>query len=316
MIDTGKFILVFMHFLKVKLRTYMAKMRDENWDDLRVVLSVARTRSFAGAARQLGVNESTVARRIAQAEGRLRARLFERSLGKLEPTEAGNEVIRRAERIELEVQAADVAISGANERAAGTVRVTSVPIVVNRILAPALMNLLAEHPQLRIELIADSRDLSLTKREADIALRLARPQNEARAITRKVGRLAYAVYGPARHAGEALPWITYEDSMSDLPQSRWIAEAIARDRSSEPPLLVNDAETLLQCVAAGIGKSLLPVTVGEREPGIVRIAESPNALSRELWLMVHPDLRNLIRVRVVMDWIMTTIDRLPIPDQQ
>ena len=290
-------------------------MQGENWDDLRIVLSVARAASFAGAARRLGVNESTVARRIIQAEERLRARLFERSHGKLEPTEAGAEIVRRAERIEMEVQAAEGAISGADERAAGTVRVTAVPIVVNRILAPALTCLLAEHPHLRIELIADPRDLSLTKREADIALRLARPQNEVRAIARRIGRLAYAVYGPAHHAGKSLPWVTYEDRMNDLPQSRWIAETVARDRVADPRVLVNDAETLLQCVTAGLGKSLLPVAIGEQAPGLVRIGECPKAQSRELWLMVHPDLRDLIRVRVVMDWIMATVERLPSPLQ-
>jgi DNA-binding transcriptional LysR family regulator len=267
-----------------------------------------------GAARRLGLNESTVARRITQAEKRLRARLFERSLGKLEPTEAGAEIIRRAERIEMEVQAAEGAIAGTDERAAGTVRVTTVPIVANRILAPALTHLLAEHPHLRIELIGDSRDLSLTKREADIALRLARPQKEVRAIARRIGRLAYAVYGPARHASKSLPWVTYEDRMNDLPQSQWIAETIAHDRAADPQVLVNDAEVLLQCVTAGLGKSVLPVAIGEQMPGLVRIGECPQALSRELWLMVHPDLRDLIRVRVVMDWIMATIGRLPLPD--
>lgn len=288
-------------------------MPGENWDDLRIVLSVARARSFAGAARQLGVNESTISRRIVQAEPRLRARLLERSLGKLEPTEAGAKLIRRAEKIELEVQAAQGAISGADERAAGTVRVTSVPIVVNRVLAPALADILDEHPGLRIELIAEPRDLSLTKREADIALRLARPQKEIRAIARRIGRLAYAVYGPALHVGNQLPWITYEDQMNDLPQSRWIAETIAPNCASEPRVLVSDAETLLRCVAAGLEKSLLPVAVGEREPDLVQIGESPQSLSRELWLMVHPDLRDLTRIRVVMDWIVATVERLSLP---
>lgn len=291
-------------------------MRDDNWDDFRIILNVARTRSFAGAARRLGVNESTVARRIAQAERRLRSRLFERNLGKLEPTEAGAEIARRAEMIEMELQGAEDKISGVDERAAGTVRITSVPIVVNRILTPALSYLLAEHPLLRIELIADPRDLSLTKREADIALRLARPQSEVRAVARRIGTLGYAVYGSRQYASGALPWITYEDSMSDLPQNRWIAEVIDRECNTEPLLLVNDAETLLHCVIAGLGKSLLPVAVGDREPGIVRIGEYPNTLSRELWLMVHPDLRGLIRVRVVMEWIKATIERLPTLAQQ
>lgn len=157
MTGAGNSILAFLRLYQAKLQKWMAKVQGENWDDLRIVLSVARARSFAAAARRLGVNESTVARRIIQAEERLRARLFERSLGKLEPTEAGAEIVRRAERIEMEVQAAEGAISGTDERAAGAVRVTSVPIVVNRILAPALTYLLAEHPHLRIELIAGLR---------------------------------------------------------------------------------------------------------------------------------------------------------------
>ncbi len=296
------------------LRFYLAKMQDDDWDTFRIALSVARTRSFAAAARHLGVNESTVARRLARAERRLEARLFERTGGKLEPTRAGAELVRRAERIELEVQAAQGAISGTDARAAGTVRITSVPIVTNRILAPALPSLLAAHPLLRIELIAEPRNLSLTKREADIAVRLARPQREVRTVARRIGRLDFAVYGPAEHVDKTLPWVTYDETMNDLPQSRWIAETIARDSAPEPHVLVNDAETLLQCVAAGLGKSLLPVAVGDRQPGLARIGELPNALSREIWLLVHPDLRDLTRIRIVMDWIITVAANLPSSD--
>ncbi len=285
-------------------------MRDQNWDDLRFVLGAARTGSYAGAARRLGVNESTVTRRIAQAERRLRARLFERNLGRLTPTEAGAELIRRVERIELEVQGAEGILSGADERAAGSVRVTSVPLLVNRVLVPALPPVLAPHPHLGIELIADPRDLSLTKREADIALRLARPQREVRAVARRIGTLDYAVYGPLERRGEPLPWISYADTMSDLPQSRWIAERIARDEVAAPQLLANDAETILQCVKAGAGKSLLPVAIGEREPALVRLENCPPALSRELWLMVHPEMRDLIRIRVVMAWLTATVKQV------
>lgn len=284
-------------------------MRDRNWDDLRFVLAAARTESFSLAARQLDVNESTVARRIAQAERRLRVRLFERTPGRLQPTEVGAELIRRAESVEREIQAAESALIGADERAAGTVRVTSVPLIVNRVLAPALPRLLAEHPQLRIELVADPQNLSLTKREADISLRLARPHKEVRAIARRIGLLAYASYGPSGGQSETLPWITYDDRMADLPQARWIDELIARDRAMPPQLVANDAETILQCVKAGIGKSLLPVAIGEREPGLVRLGDCPRSLSRELWLMVHPDLRDLTRTCVTMEWLTAAVNR-------
>lgn len=285
-------------------------MQDMNWDDLRFVLAVARTGSLAGAGRRLGVNESTVARRIAKAETRLRARLFERTPGGLEPAEAGAAIIRAAERVELEVQAAEKAATGMDDLAAGPVRVTSVPVIVNHVLAPALPELLDRHPLLRVELNADARALSLTRREADIALRLARPHGESRAIARRVGRLDYAVYGSSSEGAEASPWITYDDSMADLPQARWIAARLSAGGGAAAPVAVGDAETILHCVKAGLGKSLLPVAIGEGQAGLVRLEEGPAFPSREIWLLIHPDLRDLVRIRVVVDWLARVAGRL------
>ncbi len=284
-------------------------MQGLNWNDLRFVLAVARCQSLAGAARRLGVNETTVGRRVAEAEQRLGARLFERSLGLFQPTEAGRAVVAGAERVELEVQAVEATTSGADRLAAGAVRLTSVPIVVNRVLVPALPQLLRDHPQLRVELIAEPRDLSLTKREADIALRLARPRKDVRAVARRIGRLDYGVYGPARKTTGPLPWITYEDDMANLPQWRYMAERPVRGGETPPPVTVNDAEAILQSVKAGLGKSLLPVAIADREPGLVRLSGDPSPLSRELWLMVHPELRNLTRIRVVVDWLVSAVDQ-------
>ena len=171
---------------------------------------------------------------------------------------------------------------------------------------PALPPLLERHPRLRVELIAEPRDLSLTRREADIALRLARPRKEQRALARRIGRLDYAAYAPAEGEIEGLPWITYEDRMADLPQWRWITERSAAE-GTLAALAVNDAEALLQAVRAGLGKSLLPLAIAEREPGLRRLGATQPALSRELWLMVHPELRDLVRIRVVMDWLESVV---------
>ena len=281
----------------------MAKLRDLNWNDLRFLLAIERGNSLAGAARRLGVNESTVGRRLAEAEQRLGARLFERSLGAFSPTEAGRTVLSGAERVEREVQAVEAAVSGSDRLAAGLVRVTSVPLVVNRLLMPALPPLLRAHPQLRVELIAEPRDLSLTRREADIALRLARPARELRVFARRIGRLDYGIYAPARKTRRDLPWITYEDAMAALPQWRWISDQAGDADAAPHPVTVNDAEAILQGIKAGLGKSLLPLAIAEREPGLRRLDPGPPALSRELWLMVHPELRSLTRVRVVMEWL-------------
>jgi DNA-binding transcriptional LysR family regulator len=278
-------------------------MQGTDWDDMRFVLALGRTQSYAGAARQLRVNESTVARRVAQFEARLAARLFERSDGLLQPTDAGVETISRAERIELEFQAAESRLSGFNNRAAGTVRVTAACLFTNHILVPALPRILNANPHLRIELVADGRDLSLTNREADVAVRLARPQTESRSIVKRVGRLSYGVYAASVQPAQLLPWIAYDERLSDLPQAGWIADEIARDNADKPQLLINDAETLLRCVKLGLGKSMLPQAVGDTEPGLVRVERDAPPMTREVWLMVHPELRDLTRIRVVTDWL-------------
>jgi DNA-binding transcriptional LysR family regulator len=287
-----------------------------NWDDLRYLLAVAQGSTLSAAAQRLRVDETTVARRLAAAEAALGARLFERVDRTMRPTRAGEVAIAHAERVEREMHGLHGRIAGADAAVAGTVRLTSVPIVVNRLLAPALPDLVAAHPLLRLELIAEPRNLSLTKREADIALRLARPQGGGTAVARRIGRLDYAVYGPSpkglRPTGGprdgdagALPWITYEAGLDELPQAKWIAAA-ARGAAA-PVLMAGDAETILAAVRAGVGKSLLPCAVAEREPGLRRLGDAAPVLSREMWLLVHADLRRLARIGAVVEWIEQTV---------
>ena len=196
-------------------------------------------------------------------------------------------------------------------------RLTSVPILINRVLVPSVPALVKRHPALRLELIAEPRDLSLSKREADIALRLARPRTSAgrTLLVRKIGDLPYAVYASAsypRNGKAKLPWITYEDAMADLPQARWMAAAMARDGALSAPIMVNDAEAILQAVQAGLGRSLLPRAVGDRASGMRRLDTTSRStvFSRELWLLVHPDLRPLARIAAVIDWLENVVRKL------
>jgi DNA-binding transcriptional LysR family regulator len=288
-------------------------MSKENWDDLRIVLAARRAGSFSDAARILCVNESTVVRRLAQAEERLKARLFDRAQGRLFPTEAGCEMVRRAERVEAEILEAWQVVGGTDSVVAGTVRLTSVPLLINRVLIPALPGLVQQYPHLELELIAEPRVLSLIKREADIALRLSRPRDEVRAVARKVGELNYAVYAPACVPADDLPWVSYEDQMSDLPQAEWIARQCPAGQPSMASVRANDAEGLLACLQAGLGKTLLPVAIGEHIPGLVRLDGQHSELKRELWILVHPDLRRLDRVRAVIDWTVAVCAALAAP---
>lgn len=276
-------------------------MQGADWNDLRVVLALARSRTLAAAAKTLNVNDATVSRRLARIEARLDARLFERGGdGRLQPTAAGATVAAHAETMAREAEAIAAAVSGADLVSSGVVRLTAAPVLASRLLAPALPALIDAHPQLEIELIAEPRNLSLTRREADMALRLARPRDGGQAIiASRIGRLDYAVYETAG-AAPGGPWISYEDGFAGLPQARWIAA-----RAGEPTaaLRVNDAETLIEAVAAGLGRSLLPRVIADRDPRLRRLDAFAEPVSRELWLMIHRPLTPLARIRAVAGWL-------------
>jgi DNA-binding transcriptional LysR family regulator len=286
-------------------------MKNLDWNDLRYVLYLSRTGRIASTARMLRVNETTVARRIAHVEQLLGVRLFERNAGVLAPTDSGQLVISRAERIELDVDAVKDSVTNADSVAVGKVRVTAVPLVLNHILIPALPALLQSHPRLQIELAADPRNLSVTNREADVALRMTRPGNDFRAIARRVGIFEYAVYAVSV-ARRTLPWITYDATWSDLPHVRWMAKAMESDPESGISITVNDSELALNAVRAGLGRSLLPCRIADRVPELSRLSGAKAVLSREMWLIVHPDLKHLARVRAVMAWIERLMSERPV----
>lgn len=276
-------------------------MQDLDWNDLRYVLSLSRTGRIAVTARKLGVDETTVARRLKCLEAQLGVRLFERHAGVLRPTDSGQIVISKAERIELDVGAVKDGVSNADSVAAGKVRLTAVPLVMNHILIPALPSLLRLHPRLQIELVADPRNLSVANREADIAVRMARPDKEYRAIAHRIGRIDYAVYGTSA-TRRPLPWVTHGADLSNLPQVRWMAKAMEADLQAKISVVVNDSELALNAVRAGLGRSLLPCRVGDAVPGLCRLSNAKPVLSRDMWVIVHPDLKHLARVRAVIAW--------------
>jgi DNA-binding transcriptional LysR family regulator len=276
-------------------------MQAMDWNDLRYVLAVSRAGTLAASARRLSVNETTVARRLDAVQRALGARLFDRVDGALRPTKAGERAIAHAARIEQDVASLEQAIGDADDDVSGVIRLTGVPLLINRLIVPALSQLGARHSLLRLDLIADSRNANLTRREADVALRLARPETGRSIVTRRLGQLDYAVYGRREHAAAELPWIPYEEGQAHLPQARWI-ETAARGQTMAA-LAVNDADTLLQAVLGGLGKSLLPSFVADTEPQLRRLSGARPVLSREVWLLTHSELRHQRRVAAVVEWL-------------
>jgi DNA-binding transcriptional LysR family regulator len=285
-------------------------MQTLNWNDLRYILALSRAKTLAAVARLLGVDDTTVARRLTAMQEAIGARLYQRlGDGTLRLTASGQRAALHAERMEREVHAFDSAVSGTNDAISGTVRLTSVPIIVNHLLVPAANTLLQRHPQLILEFVGDARDLSLTRREADLALRLARPKTGGTKVAaRRIGTLEYAAYASAScSAREAtmLPWVSYDEALAHLPQARWIAAAAVRNNEKIAALRVDDAAPLLEAVAVGLGRTLLPCFVADRDQRLRRLGPKRRAplLARELWLLVHSELRRLARIEAVIEWI-------------
>jgi DNA-binding transcriptional LysR family regulator len=280
------------------------------WDDFQVFLAAVRTGSHARAARALGVDPTTVGRRLAALETRLGTRLFDRHPHNLVPTIAATAIIPRAERIEAEILAVEREASGADARPEGAVRITAGDGVVNAILVPALIALRDKHPGLTFDLRADTRSLDLSRREADIALRLTRPKQPA-LVARKLGTLAFGVYAARRYldrhttprslADTAVhAWIGFEAELDELPQVRWLRRAVPNLRWA---LRANTTTTHYEACCAGHGLALLPTFVAARSPDLVQIAPRTMAPTRELWGVTHVDLRRNARVALILDWL-------------
>jgi DNA-binding transcriptional LysR family regulator len=292
------------------LPPYPAGMQDHDWNDLKYVLALHRSCTLAGAGRVLGVNETTVARRLKAIERSLQTRLFVRNkTGSYQATEVGLAILEKTQRIERENASIGDVVGRFQNMLFGVVRITSVPMVVNRVLVPCLSAFRKVNPGVTIELVPESRNLSLSKREADLAVRLARPPaGGLRTMARKIGDLAFAVYCPVFVSDEdsnSLEWIGYDDAHSHLPQARWLAEA---DRGTEPALpclRVCDAETAMEAVAAGLGRTILPRKVADTDLRLRRVssAKTTDLPAREVWLLSHVDQSAHSSVVAAKEWL-------------
>lgn len=258
-----------------------------DWNDIPLLLALARQGTLAATARELGINPTTVGRRLQGAEQALQARLFLRENGRYRPTSAGAVLIERAAALQGDVRGMLSAAREEDRRVAGTVRLTSVEFLIAHWLVPQLPDLRALHPGLDLQLIGDNRDLSFTRHEADLALRLARPQQDAALVMRKVGELGYAVYAAAELGVAAgASWQARCNEVS----------AVTRRRTSA----AGHCWRSQRACQAGLGLALLPCLLGEAG-GLQRC--SPVLLHRELWLLCHRDLRRTLRFRALADWL-------------
>lgn len=270
---------------------------DFRWDDLRVFLAVARRGTLTEAAGDLGINASTVHRRLAQLEAVMGARLFDRAATGLSPTASGEAMVPLAEAVEEDVFALWGAVAGRDSRPRGTVRLTA-----PESLLPLLVESLAAFREAyaAIELLVEFSDrfVDLARREADVAVRPV-PRPPEVAAGRRVATVAWTAYAARRWAAEPalLPWVRYALALERLPAARWQARQDLGPRT----MAVNSVPAMHQVVRCTPCRGLLPCFVGDAEPELVRLHDPIPDAASQLWLLVHPDLRRTTRVRVLLD---------------
>ncbi|MDF3856108.1 LysR family transcriptional regulator [Paracoccus pantotrophus] len=275
----------------------------QDWDDLRLFLAVARAGSLSGAARVLGVTHSTVFRRIGAFEQRMGVRLFDRLPGGYALTTAGEEMRDSVLRIEEEVAALAMKVTGQDQRPSGMIRITATDLLAVGVLPRHIAAFRTQWPGIEIEVVVADTVLDLTRREADVALRLGNPGQET-LVGRRVGRLAFAVYvapGPyAREQGDPThgDWIGYGAAHGPLSRSlaRWWPQMRQVYRT-------NSIIAAHAAAQAGVGLAALPCVVADCDPALVRAASLPEDFMLDLWILTHEDLRHTARVRIFVDFM-------------
>jgi DNA-binding transcriptional LysR family regulator len=278
-----------------------------DWEDIRHFLAVAQSGTLSGAARHLKVDHATVSRRLAQLEGALDVRLVERLPRSCRLTTVGREVFERARDMEAGAHGIARLAKAAQAPLVGRVTFSAPPVLVTHLLVEHLARFRADYPDIRLSLSAQGQQVSLRRREADIAVRLVRP-NEADSVTRKIGKMAFGLYAHRSYAHLASPerwqFIAFDQNYADMPQQRWLF-GIAGNRPVACEL--NNIGEHLIAVRAGVGVAGLPCFLGDGEDDLVRIRENVPSFTRDIWVVVHRDLRKTPAVRAVMDFVAAVV---------
>lgn len=290
-----------------------------DWEQIRLFLAVMREGSLMGAAARLGLDVSTVSRRLDRLEAHAGAALFDRTRDGTTPTSVAEQMVCHAE--EMELAASRFAAAGAQVETAveGTVRLTVMPGVADSFVAPRLAALHLRHPKLVIELDASVSYADLTRREADLAVRATRPTSGDLVSTRLVTTRALPLTSPeyARALGklrrlEDARWITWSAGLAHLPPARWLREHAP---AAAPVLRTDHFASQLAAARAGLGVVLASAPFAHAEgSGLVALAHARTlddawgALPEEsLWLVGHRALRHVPRVAAVWEFVIESL---------
>ncbi|MBU9259456.1 LysR family transcriptional regulator [Burkholderia multivorans] len=278
-----------------------------DWENLRCFVAVAQSGSLSAAARRLRVDHATVSRRVSALESELKVRLIDRLPRACRLTAAGTQVLAFAEKMEENAFAIERLALAEHLPMHGTVTVSVPPVLASNFFANHLHAFARLHPGIRLALASQVQSVSLGRREADIAIRLFRPE-EPQSVTRKLGVMAFALYASRDYAHASQPdrwaFIAYDAQYAEMPHQKWL-QSIAAGR----PIAceVSDITTQQAAARTGIGVAGLPVFIGDNDPALQRLPFDGEPFHREIWLVVHADLRRSPLIRVVIDFVSETV---------
>ena len=291
-----------------------------DWSDLRHALAVGQLGSVAAAARRLGVNATTVQRRIDALEQALGARLFERSRGGARLTEAGALVLEQARRMADQADEIERRVLGRDRELTGALRLTTAFVVMEHLLPQPLADFANAYPGIEVEVVENAFLVDLARRhadagpaqlQADVALRLSANVAE-HLVGRPLGLTHCRVYAlrgapglpqdvqPTATLVRDAPWVAFERDATQRVYDRWMRTQLAQSRVRVRVDIFNAAAAMLR---TGIGVGVLPTFVAERHPELVAVSEVIPELSVPVWMLTHPDLRETARVRAFMQHV-------------
>ncbi|MDS1139499.1 LysR family transcriptional regulator [Pusillimonas sp. SM2304] len=285
-----------------------------SWDDLRIVKILGECGNRAATATKLGINVSTVSRRVAQLEQTLGVVLFDRRRSGHRLTAEGLELRALAERVELDIVSVARRVTPAMQGALGKLRITMSDSLLLNFFTPLIADFKAAHAAIVVEVFVGNGTLNLARDESDIALRATKNPPES-LVGRKLATIAWAPYGRAADFPYKIPapnalydqvWVSYTASLSNLQAAYYVESRVAARNIS---YRCDSVAAIGAAVAAGLGLGFLPCMLGDSMPGLRRVGPIMAELNDELWLLTHPDIRKSQRVRAFMNFCADAVAR-------
>lgn len=285
-------------------------MNEFDWDHLRIFIHVARTGRLSAAGERLKLNHTTIARRISAFEEQIGTRLFDRSPQGVTLTNEGAELLIYAERIEHDTNMLMARIAGQEARLSGVVRVAVPEALGCFLIAPRLDQFKADHPDIAIDLIPETRNVSLSRRDADLVVSTTRPR-QGRMFVNKLSEMSMGLYASTAYldrmgvprSSDELTRHEFVGYIDDLLESEDYAPL---NQIVEHPRLAFRSSSIISqqgAIAAGVGMGLLHGFAAEQTPKLVRVLAHEISVRRPYWLLIHADLRRIPRVRAVIRFL-------------